>query len=72
MYGCDAGYASSLPPPMFFVSPTGVPSCLKPEAQHAPGALEAILDEACSSYRMCKGNSENMPKTEDSTGLDRP
>lgn len=28
---------------MFLTSPTGVPSCLKPEAQQAPGGLEAIV-----------------------------
>jgi hypothetical protein len=32
-----------LPPSMFFTSPTGVPSCLKPVAQQAAGGLEAIV-----------------------------
>jgi hypothetical protein len=32
-----------LPPSMFFTSPTGVPSCLKPVAQQAAGGLEAMM-----------------------------
>lgn len=32
-----------LPPLIVLVSPAGVPSCLKPEAQQAAGVLEAIL-----------------------------
>lgn len=37
----------NLPPLTFLTSPTGVPSCLKPWAQQAPGGLDAIV--------MCKG-----------------
>lgn len=40
----DECVVKNSPPPTFLISPTGVPSCLKPEAQQAPGALEAILN----------------------------
>lgn len=44
-YGANSKAMGHLPPAMFFTSPTGVPSCLKPVAQQAPGGLEAILKD---------------------------
>lgn len=35
--------STNSPPSMFFTSPAGVPSCLKPEAQQAAGGLEAMM-----------------------------
>lgn len=44
-HGANSRAMGHLPPAMFFTSPTGVPSCLKPVAQQAPGGLEAILKD---------------------------
>lgn len=48
---------------MFFTSPTGVPSCLKPVAQHAPGGLEAILKsprEVKKKKNICTANQQGL------------